>query len=205
MANALFYRLTAVLLTFSVVLLAGCAGTSQPSRFYLLSTLPEADAASYAAADEHGVALGIGPVGVAQHLDRPQIIRRESRNKLELSEFDRWAEPVQANLTRVLALNLAHLVSTQRIYIHPWPRATKVDYQIVVYVWRFDADEQGQVVLRAHWMVQSADGKTVYVQRIADITEKVPPGDYEAMAEAQSRALGELSRQIAEVISSRKR
>lgn len=205
MAKPLFYRLTAVLMTLSVVLSAGCAGTSQPSRFYLLSTLPEVDAASYAAADEHGVALGIGPVGVAEHLDRPQIIRRESRNKLELSEFDRWAEPVKANLTRVLALNLAHLVSTQRIYIHPWPRSTKVDYQILVYVWRFDADEKGRVVLRAHWTVQSNDGKTVYVQRIADIAETVRPGDYEAMAEAQSRALGGLSREIAEAISKHKR
>ena len=205
MEKPLFKRLLAVPLAMSFVLTAGCAGTSQPSRFYILSAMPEADAKSYEMADEKGVAIGVGPVTVAEHLDRPQIIRRESRNKLDLSEFDRWAEPVQANLARVLALNLGHLLSTQQISTHPWPRTWPLDYQVIVYVWRFDSDENGRVVLRAHWMVQDKSGRNIIAQRLADISETVPAGDYEAIAAAQSKALAELSRDIAEVIPRKKR
>ena len=192
-------------LVLSLVLTAGCAGTSQPSRFYLLSTMPEADAKSYEMADEKGVAIGVGPVTVAEHLDRPQIIRRESRNKLDLSEFDRWAEPVQANLARVLALNLGHLLSTQRITTHPWPRSWHLDYQVIVYVWGFDSDQNGRVMLRAHWMVLDSTGRNIIAQRLADISQSAPAGDYEAIAAAQSQAVAELSRDIAKVIPAKKR
>ncbi len=205
MAQPLFKQLLAIPLALSVVLTAGCTGTSQPSRFYLLSAMPEADAKSYEMADEKGVAIGVGPVTVSQILDRPQIIRRESENKLALSEFDRWAEPVQANVSRVLALNLAHLLSTQQISTHPWPRTWPLDYQVLVYVWRFDSDENGRVVLRAHWIVQDKTGKHIIAQRMADISEKVPAGDYEAIAAAQSKALAELSRDIAKAIPRKQR
>ncbi len=205
MAKPLFKPLLAVPLALSVALTAGCAGTSQPSRFYLLSAMPEADARSYEVADEKGVAIGVGPITVAQLLDRPQIIRRESENKLALSEFDRWAEPVQANVARVLALNLGYLLSTQQISTHPWPRSWPLDYQVLVYVWRFDSNEKGRVVLRAHWMVQDKTGKNIIAQRLADISETVPAGDYEAIAAAQSKALAELSRDIAAVIPTKKR
>ena len=191
-------------LVLSLILTAGCAGTSQPSRFYLLSTMPEADAESYEMADEKGVSIGVGPVTVAEHLDRPQIIRRESRNKLDLSEFDRWAEPVQANLARVLALNLGHLLSTQQITTHPWPRSWHLDYQVIVYVWGFDSDQNGRVMLRAHWMVLDSTGRNIIAQRLADISQSAPAGDYEAIAAAQSKAVAELSRDIAEVIPSKK-
>ena len=185
---------------FAALLTSACAGTSQPSRFYLLSELPEAGAASYEAADEKGVALGIGPVTVASYLDRPQIMRRESRNKVDLSEFDRWAGTLQHQASVILALNLAHLKSTQRVAVHPWPRSTPIDYQVLVHFLRFDADEKGQVILQAHWMVQSQDGRTVYAQRIADIRKDVAPGDFEAIAAGQSETLGQLSRDIAKVI-----
>ncbi len=205
MVKPRFKQSLAASLALSLVLTAGCTGTSQPSRFYLLSAMPEADARSYEMADEKGVAIGVGPVTVAEHLDRPQIIRRESRNKLDLSEFDRWAEPVQANLARVLALNLGHLLSTQQITTHPWPRTWHLDYQVIVYVWQFDSDENGKVVLRAHWMVLDSTGRNVIAQRLADISKTVPAGDYEAIAAAQSQAVAELSRDIAEVIPGKKR
>ena len=191
-------------IVLAALLTSSCAGTSQPSRFYLLSELPEADAASYEAADERGVAVGVGPVTVASYLDRPQIIRRESRNKVDLSEFDRWAGTLQHQTSVVMALNLAHLLSTQRVAVHPWHRSTPVDYQVIVHFLTFDADEKGKVILQAHWMVQSKDGKTIYAQRIADIRKDVDPGNFEAIAAAQSKALGELSRDIAEVIPARR-
>ena len=104
-----------------------------------------------------------------------------------------------------LALNLAHLLSTQQISTHPWPRTWPLDYQVIVYVWRFDADENGRVVLRAHWMVQDKTGKHIIAQRLADISETVPAGDFEAIAAAQSKALAELSRDIAEAIPTKRR
>ena len=201
--RALFSRYLTIALLASLT--AACTGTSQPSRFYLLSELPEANAASYEAAEEEGIALGIGPITVAPYLDRPQIIRRESRNKVDLSEFDRWAGTLKEQVGVVMALNLAHLLSTQRVAVHPWPRFTPIDYQILVHLLHFDADETQRVILRAHWMVLSRDGREIYAQRISDIQQQANAADFEAIAAAQSSALGELSQDIAAVIKGRKR
>ena len=59
-----------------------------------------------------GPVIGVGPITVPKYLDRPQIVTRSGRNQLALGEFDRWAEPLQDNVLRVLAENLAFLIPT---------------------------------------------------------------------------------------------
>ena len=46
---------------------------------------------------------------------------RVAQNRFDLSENDRWAEPLDENLTRVLAKNLSVLLRTDRIVVYPWP------------------------------------------------------------------------------------
>ena len=74
--------------------LAGCE-TSEQARLYTLSGLPfTAASASIQPASTSALAIGIGPVTLPFYLDRPQIVRRTSPNRLEIAEFDRWAEPL---------------------------------------------------------------------------------------------------------------
>jgi len=192
--------ITSVLFALVLLVLTGCAGTSQPSRFYMLSTIPEEGAPPTAYQDQP-IALGVGPVTLPPYLDRPQIVTRSTPNQLELGEFDRWGEPLSASFTQVLAENLAFLLDTEQIAIHPWQRSTPIDYQVSVRVLRFDSSANGDIVLRTLWRLLRDDGRELVLTRKADFSESAgSSGDYAAMVAAQSRVIDKLSRAIAKDI-----
>ncbi|MHC4712865.1 MAG: PqiC family protein [Planctomycetota bacterium] len=185
------------LLALLALLLAGC-GSTAPSRFYVLEPMVEnGDAPSAQLATESSV--GIGPVTLPEYLDRPQMVTRAGGNRLELAEFDRWAEPLTTDFTRVLADNISTLLSTERIVLFPWPASVNVDYKVRVDVKRFEADAAGTVTLDARWTVSAGKGtETIHRSRL-----KQPVGEdgYGAVAAAQSKALAELSLEIARAIA----
>jgi uncharacterized protein len=186
-------------LVLSALFVGGC-GTSPPSRFYLMTPLPEADAPAPAGQREPGSALGVGPVKLPAYLDRPEVVTRSSPNALQVAEFDRWAEPLEENFTRVLAMNLAVLAGTHRISIYPWPRSAPLDYQVTVTVDRFDAGANSQVVLVARWHVLGGEeGRFVRSGRTV-ATQPVATADYEALAGVMSTSIATLAREIAAAI-----
>ena len=98
MARKRFLEMAMVL---AMLLLAAC-GTSEPSRLYTLSALPDRSEGA-AVARAATPAVGVGPVTLPQYLDRPQIVERTGPNRLEIAEFDRWAGDLKKNLEQVLA------------------------------------------------------------------------------------------------------
>lgn len=192
-------RLAAVTLGAPLMILGGCAST-QPSKFYLLTSLPDAGTSKPVAAAERGVAIGIGPIELPPYLDRPQIVTRASENQLDLSEFNRWAEPLRDNVARVLAENLSILLSTDRAAAFPWQGSTPIDYQVTVEVIRFEGNAAGQTSLIARWSLFGTGGKEVLLTRKSDHSVPAAGRDYEAMVSAMSRALADFSREIAAAI-----
>jgi uncharacterized lipoprotein YmbA len=175
-----------------VVMLAGC-GVTQPSKFYLLTSVEGSDTA---AMTTPGPALGLGPVSFPPYLDRPEIVHRSGNNELHFAGSHRWAEPLKTSFTRSLAENLSILLPTNRVTLYPWQRSTMYDYQIILDVTRFDADASGTVILSANWEIVQADGKTVSNRQKATYSEPAGSMDYSAIVAAQSRAVGRLSRDI---------
>ena len=184
----------------ALALLAGCA-SSHPSRFYLLHPLAASEPAGQKPPGQSSLALGIGPVLVPKYLDRPQIAVRVSDNEIYLSEFHRWAEPLENNLTRVVAENLALLLGTDRIEIFPWKSSSPIDYQVRVMIARFDGKPGDQAVLKARWTVFSKRGEAPVVDTMTTITEQVESRKYEALVRAQNSALDRLCREIAAAIT----
>lgn len=190
-------RLATALLVASAIFAGGCA-TSQPSRFYLLSPLPEVKAArAETVGTPSGIALGVGPIRLPGYLDRPEIVTRQSDNTLKLGEFDRWAEPLTDNFSRVLAQNLSALLGTDRVALYPWPRSAAVDYQVTLDVLQLDAQPSGEVVLRAFWNILAGDGEELLRTAQSNFVEPITNGSYENLVAAQSRAIGQLSQEIA--------
>jgi len=74
----------------------------------------------------------VGPVELPEYLDRPQIMTCESRNELQFAEFDRWAGSLEKAFSRVLAVNLSILLSTDRVAVYPW-KTTPIDHQVAEY------------------------------------------------------------------------
>jgi uncharacterized lipoprotein YmbA len=181
------------MLSLAILLLGGC-GSTPPTRFYVLP--PLTDAAPLAPASKRELTIGLGPVTLPPYLDRPQIVTRASRVKLDLGEFDQWAASLQDGVVRVLAENLSQLIATERVVLHPWPRTTVLDYQVTVEVIQFDADSRGEVVLAARWQILTANEKEL-VMRTSRLTAAAGSHEYEAMVMAMGRTLDALSREIA--------
>jgi len=66
-------RLTAIIIVF--VWLGGCA-RSQLTNYYLLRSIQSPGAEVQAMGPEQGTVIGVGPVKIAEYLDRPQITGR---------------------------------------------------------------------------------------------------------------------------------
>ena len=197
MTRHLVIRSTALSLVVSLAVLGGClGGDSPPSRFYLLSPLPASE--SPAATD--GLAIGVGPVAIPDYLNRGQIVTRAGENQLELAEFDRWAEPLQKNLSRVLVLNLSTLLSTDRVALHPWNRSTLMDYQVIVDVGRFEPGADGEISLLARWSIAGGADRKILRMRKSSFREPIADESYEAAVASMSRAAAALSREIAGAI-----
>jgi uncharacterized protein len=178
----------------------GCVGSTPPSKFYLLNSINTGGSVSAVSQEGSGPVVGIGPVTIPDHLDRPQIVVRPSPNKLELADFDKWAGSLKSNIERVVAENLSVLLNTDRVFIYPWGESVPTNYQVALAVVRFDGIIGGQVELKARWTLSSGDEQNVVVIKQSRFSESVDGSGYDAFVAAQSRALEALSREIAETI-----
>jgi hypothetical protein len=179
----------------ALVALAGCTifgGPTPPSRFYLLEPLAPVSAAS------GGPAIGVGPIKVADYLDRPQIVTRNGDHGIDLGEFDRWGEPLAQSISRVVAMNLGRLLGSERVMRQLW-REEHLDARVAIDVRQLDGPPAGPLVLEAHWRVRQGGG---VVERVTRIQEPLAGSGYDALAAATSRALLALSKEIAGAIGS---
>jgi uncharacterized lipoprotein YmbA len=192
------WRLAGMALVASFLAMGAC--TSTPSRFYILNTLPASEA-RHGATAERGPVLGVGPITFPKYLDRPQIVTRTSRNQLILGEFDRWAEPLQENVSRVLAENLALLIPTDQILPNAWPRSAALDYQVQVELLHFDGWLGGESSLIARWSILDRAERAL-MNRKTHLDAPAGGRDYESMVVAMNQMLETLSRDIAVAIQS---
>lgn len=188
----------------AVLLLGFVACRSEPTNFYLLRPVQDADDGS----DTQSAAgpwIGVGPVVVPHYLDRPQIVLKATGGAITLGEFDRWAEPLQDGLARVLGENLAVMVPTNRITIFPWRRASAIDYQVVVQLIALDADAEGTASLAARWAVMGPGGNVELLRRQTRLTQPADTKNYADIVMAMSRAVASLAGEIADGIKSLRR
>jgi len=184
---------------FLIFLLAGCSSTP-PVRFYNLNSLPSGQQENPAALLGMDIAIGVGPVGLPEFLDRPQIVTRKSQNQLEISEFHRWAASLPRDFSRVLAKNISTLLPTYRVAVYPWEDTFSPTYQVKLEVEQFDGQLGERVFLRVIWAVVGQEGANELVVRKTVIEEPVLTNDYDGLVAAQSNALATLSGEIAEEI-----
>jgi len=177
--------------------LTGC--TSIPSEFYLLDSLAPAGASE--PQREGGLSLGVGPIKFPDYLDRPQIVTRPDPNRVELNEFRRWAGSLQGNFQRVLARNLGTLLNSRNVAEYPWDDPFDPDYRLVMDVYRLDGNLGGEVWLEARWSLTGRDRTRLLRSGQTSIREPVVGEDYQALVQAESRALEALSREVATAVT----
>jgi uncharacterized lipoprotein YmbA len=178
----------------------GCASTTQPSKFYVLSALTQPEATTQVTTSDADMLIGIGPITLPAYLNRSQIVTRPSENELKLAEFHLWAEPLKENISRVLMESLSNLLNTNRIVTYPWRASISVAYQITLDVVRFDVGSDEDAVMNVYWTVYDKDGKEELFKKKSIFRESVGSKDYHSIVAAQNRTLMEFSREIASTI-----
>jgi len=180
-----------VLLFALVVLGAGCA--SQPSKFYTLSPTAEPGEA------KESFSVAVGPVYIPPLVDRPQMVVNVGPNQVGIDEVNRWASPLQNEIARVVAQNLARKLGTQMVSVFPQSTATGASYRVMIDVMRFESAPGKSVNLDCIWNVRGAKEKSFRSGRTT-VSEAVSDGSTAGLVAAHSRALGRLSGDVAEAI-----
>ena len=182
----------ATLLT--VLLLAGCAGKSPRVDFYVLSA--DARAVSGVAGSCSSQAISVGPVSWPRYLDQPRIITRAGTNRLEANEFNRWGGSLEDDFVRTTIANLSALLQSELVVNYRRSSHYAPAYRVEMDVLRFDGKLGGDVVLEVKWnIISEATGKIVLVTT-SSIRKTASGPDYEALVNASSQALAQLSEEI---------
>jgi uncharacterized lipoprotein YmbA len=185
-----------------VLAAGGCfSPRSDPSKFFVLAPAAAAanSIASAALTGSSSPTIGLGPIKLPEYLDRDEVVTRVGPNRLELSDKDRWAEPLDNNFKQVIAQDLTQSLGTHSITFYPWSGTTRVDYQVRIDVYRFETNPSANAQLVAHWQVLDGSGKLLYAGD-SNLSEQAQPG--EPVASALSRTVDGLARQIASAIQS---
>jgi len=190
-----------VLVGAFLLILGGCiTQASAPTRFYMLSPIPGPKTELKVAEGDQFIIVGIGPIEFPAYLDRPQFIIRQSQNEFKLAEFDHWAEPLKNNFERVFIENINKLLIEEPVAVAPWRSNLQIDYQLQVEVVRLESDLEGHVSLKAGWILLRDEDKKMILAKVSSYREKSKSKDYKEIVASQSRAVGSLSKEVAETI-----
>jgi uncharacterized lipoprotein YmbA len=195
-------RLTA--LACGLLILAGCFGSSPPSRFYTLTQVATVSSATALSPEK---LLVVGPVIIPDYLNRQQIVTRTGANELVIAEFNRWGGSLGNDISRALLADLSARLGPGGFTVLPWqaiPLSTfKTAYRVPVDIARFDGIIGQEVVLNATWQLLLKQGlhEQPLLSKEVTIIEHTGGGTYEDLVATMGRALQKLGAAVSDSIA----
>jgi uncharacterized lipoprotein YmbA len=95
--------------------------------------------------------LAIDGVSIPGALDRPQLVVGLDENRVDVREYDRWAEPLDGMIRRTLAENLMARLGPDRVLETP----NKDSSRLTITIDAFGREGQ-RVVLRGQWTLKDS-------------------------------------------------
>ena len=170
------------------------------SRFFVLTAMAPPTSDGPPATSDGRLTLAVGLVRLAPYLDRNDLAIRLSADEIRYSDGERWAEPLERNVTSVLALNLSRLLGTGRVVAYPQPAGLRTAYQIDLEIGRLDTTRAGEATLAAHWTIEDLGTRDVVASRDSYLTRAAAGTGTPAAVAALSGVLAELSQEIASTV-----
>jgi hypothetical protein len=180
------------LLPFAFLLLAGCAA-SVPQQFYQLpAPLPPAGV------NGKGPAVLLGPLQLADYLQRENLMQRQSDQRLAVSPNGRWAGSLQDDVGRLLLATLAGQLHSSNLALYPDRIGFPTQAQIILHIARLDSGPQQPAVLEARWRLLDARGQ----QRAGDLLQlsQEHDGSLEGQVAAQGQLVERLGQRLAAAV-----
>ena len=180
--------------------LGGCVSAPPPILYVLEAPAAASPVPAVPAASAHRLAVALGPVTVPDYLDRTDIVRRATGNRLEFGADERWAEPLRAGLQRLLIAVLAERLGPDYWVTGGSGRAGQIDIEVPVDIEAFEEDAAGQAVLTASWEIRA--GGRVTRERTG-YRRAVTSGSVESRVRALSANAADLAADLAAAIKRR--
>jgi uncharacterized lipoprotein YmbA len=183
-----------VILSALSILLCGCRNPSGPIVLHTLSPLETPSPASASS-----IALEVMPVRIPELIQRPQLVMVQGPDRMGLSEFHHWGNALDEDIQRILAQDLSRLLGSPSIVAYPDGIHLKAPWHLQVDIQRFEGQPGGTLNLDAIWMLMGPQGAQAQVLQKTRIQETVTP-DLDGLVQAHSRAIAQLSQEIATAI-----
>lgn len=167
------------------LLLAGCG--SPDNKYFTLSTQGPAAPAAQAV----GRTVAVDEVTIPAYLDRPQIVIRRDSTQADIREYERWMEPLDSMLRRVLTADLTARLGAARVLDRP----AQDSALIAVTIEEFGQDGD-RVVLRGQWTVKQAGKDGPGASHSFSREEPLGKAETPEMVAALSRLVGGLADEI---------
>ena len=199
MINMCRYRVSPWLGFWAVLaLVTTSCGSSPRVDYYTLQPI----AGRVEVAPVNARVLGLGPLEVPAYLDRPQLVTQTAGGKVNVDEFNRWAEPLAVALPRILTANLDELLDSVVVATFPYGAQVRPDLRLTGQIIRFDADPSGEATLEVQWGVADDEANDVLTSRRTRYTAQARSArDPDAIVEAMNQAVTAFSRDIANQLS----
>ncbi len=178
------------------------------TRYYLLEASGVNEFAGtearYLDPDEAGLAIGLRRIRVADYINVPSIVVRNTDGQLRYTHYQRWAEGLDRGTARLLREVLRRDTAITSVYFFPEAGREFVDFELEVQLLACDAiereDGSGGYFFRAYWSIFEPESGGVIATGDFVRRGDWQPGDYPAFARAISRVGTEFGNEISEVL-----
>jgi hypothetical protein len=173
--------------------LAACGSSPKPALYSFDEGVQPSTVA------HRGVSLAVMSPAVPELYDRPQMVLRQSGNRIQVLDQQRWSEPLRQQIARVVASELGRRLESSSVIALPENvQALNPDYRLQMNVQRIDASLESGLGIDVAWRLAARDG-TIQNGRSTHVTplEKSGGDAYGALAEAYRRAFMRVAQDVA--------
>jgi len=178
--------------------ISGCLSipNSPTPRFYALTAIEDTQVSKKINLPSD-VIIGVGPVKIPGYQERPQIVTLNKDKMLQFAQFDRWGEPLDLGIARLIREDITAILPQAKWTLYPWNPAMAVKYQVVLEVVQLESEFDRDMFLVVQWtVIDVKNSKTVIIKR-STFRNAITPPTYSGLARTLSRACASLSSQIA--------
>ena len=140
------------------------------------------------------MAVLLGPVVVADYLQRETLLQRQNDGSLQGSTDGRWAGSLSSDINQLMLRQVAGQLDSQRVVLAPGPSGFTPDVQVLLTITRLDSGKSQPAILDAQWRLIDRRGQ-VRDNRIVHLQEE-HAGTTASQVQAQGVLLQHLAKQL---------
>ena len=183
-----------LLMCFSV---SGCLSTlpSEKSHYYHLVAPDLPNRTIEPGSTE---VIMIGPVTLADYLNRTSVTLVKSASEYDFSDLDMWAGKLDNEIQLAMMKHLSQLEPERVIIGYPWISDIKPQYQLRIDILRFDAKPGDQAKLQGSWFLFDKNNRLLKGSHFTAATDA--GADYAQTVVAMSQLVAEMATQIQQAL-----